>query len=88
MPSVSRKKHAATALTARIITRAVKRLRLKSLLPSVREEAILVASTKSRYFLVKSILIDSEDESMDSGSDYDYLPGPTQALKRATKVPK
>ena len=69
-----RKKPAAIALLSKTITRAAKRVRLKSLLPSARKEAILAASSKSHHSAAESILIDTEDESMDSGSENDYPP--------------
>ena len=88
MPPGRRKKPATILLPAKTITRAAKRVRLKSLLPSARKEAILAASSKSHHSAAESILIDTEDESMDSGSENDYLPDPLHMLEPATRAPK
>ena len=83
-----RKNPTAIALPAKTITRAAKRVRLKSSLPSAREEAFLAASSESHHPPARSILIDTEDESMDSGSENHYLPDPMNVLEPATMAPK
>ncbi|CAD6505886.1 BgTH12-06818 [Blumeria graminis f. sp. triticale] len=87
MPPGRRKKPVAIALPAKTITHTAKRVRLKSSLTSAREEAILAASSESHHSPAESILIDTEDESMDSGSENDYLPDPLHMLEPATWAP-
>ncbi|EPQ67849.1 hypothetical protein BGT96224_Ac30588 [Blumeria graminis f. sp. tritici 96224] len=57
-----------------VITRTAKRVKLKSTLPTVKKEVILVATAKRHQSPAESTQVDSEDEFIDSELKFDCLP--------------